>query len=252
MPVAAPVTKTRRPANAHDAAARALRRGRAAWAAETARSTRSSPPSPRRNSSTRRPSETTRKRSQRPTTSSSSEATTTSADALVGELDDEAVDLGAGRGVDALGGLVEQEHARGAHQHAGEEQLLLVAAGEMRDRALRRGGLDVELRASRRRMALRSRSPLTRPRLREVGEVADGDVGADRQVEEQAVALAVLGQERDAGARGRRAASGSATGRPSTRISPCGGHAAVDAVRGFRCGRSRGGRRGRRSRRRRR
>ena len=74
-------------------------------------------------------------RSQRPITSSSSEATTTSADALVGELDDEAVDLGAGRGVDALGRLVEQQHARGAHQHAGEEQLLLVAAGEVRDRA---------------------------------------------------------------------------------------------------------------------
>ena len=52
------------------------------------------------------------------------------------------------------------------------------------------------------RMALRSRSPLTMPRLREAGEVADGDVGADRQVEEQAVALAVLGQERDAGGAG--------------------------------------------------
>ena len=78
-------------------------------------------------------------------------------------------------------------------------------------------------------MALRSRSPRTMPLPRQVGEIADGDVGADRQVEQQAVALAVLGQERDAGAAGvaRRADRD----RPAVDADlALGGHAAVDAV----------------------
>ena len=79
---------------------------------------------------TTRPSEMTRTRSARPRTSSISLETTTIGVAGCGEAADEGVDLGASADVDAAGGLVEQQHPRAVHEPAGEQDLLLVAAGE--------------------------------------------------------------------------------------------------------------------------
>ena len=94
------------------------------------------------------------------------------ADALAGELDDEPVDLVAGADVDALGRLVEEEDVRRVHQHAGEEELLLVAAGKVRHGRRRGARLDVQfahgadggvvlpLRLTMPRRAKRSRLPM--------------------------------------------------------------------------------------------
>ena len=104
-----------------------------ACAAAIIRSTFSSLASARDSSPTTLPSAITSERSARPITSSSSEETTISPTPGLGEIDDQPVDLVARADVDALGRLVEQEDLRRVHQHAREQELLLVAAGEMRD-----------------------------------------------------------------------------------------------------------------------
>ena len=54
--------------------------------------------------------------------------------ALAGEIGDHRVDVGLGLDVDALGRLVEDEHARLGRQPFGKHDLLLVAAGKRADR----------------------------------------------------------------------------------------------------------------------
>ena len=65
-------------------------------------------------------------------------------DAVVGEGGDEALDLRLGADVDAAGGLVEEQQLGRRQQPAGEQHLLLVAAGEVGDDRLRVGRADVE------------------------------------------------------------------------------------------------------------
>src|SRR6185503_9244647 len=62
----------------------------------------------------------------------------------VGGFADEAVDLGLGADVDSAGGLVEQQDAGALAHPSGDEELLLVAAGELAGEGGRRGGLDLE------------------------------------------------------------------------------------------------------------
>ena len=57
---------------------------------------------------------------------------------------DGADDLGMGADVDAARRLVEDQEARIGRQPAGEDHLLLVAAGQQLDRHVERGGADVE------------------------------------------------------------------------------------------------------------
>ena len=51
----------------------------------------------------------------------------------LGQFVDQRLDLGLGADVDAAGRLVEQQHPRLQAQQAGEQHLLLVAAGELAD-----------------------------------------------------------------------------------------------------------------------
>ena len=55
--------------------------------------------------------------------------------ALVGQGGDESLDLGLGADVDAAGGLVEDQQLRRGEQPAGEQHLLLVAAGQVARRS---------------------------------------------------------------------------------------------------------------------
>ena len=148
---------------------------------------------------TTRPSPTTRTRSASPRTSSISLDTTTTATPSSASRADEGVDLGAGADVDAAGGLVEQQHPAAAQQPAGQDDLLLVAAGQGAHR-----------RGRPRRGARRGLGQLGRPRARsavaveeaaagEAAEAGDGDVAGDRLVEQQGLALALLGGQADPG-----------------------------------------------------
>ena len=66
------------------------------------------------------------------------------AEAGLGEVGDQPVDLGLGRDVDAARRLVEQQHPAVAQQPAGEHHLLLVAAREQPDDAVGVVGHGVE------------------------------------------------------------------------------------------------------------
>ena len=66
-------------------------------------------------------------------------------DPLLGELGDQGVDLGLGADVDAAGGFVEDENLRLGGEPAGDDDLLLVAAGEGADALLHRRGADAEV-----------------------------------------------------------------------------------------------------------
>ena len=61
--------------------------------------------------------------------------------ALVGQVDDELIDLILGAHVDAAGGLVQQQHLGVGEEPAAENDLLLVAAGEAADLGLLGGRL---------------------------------------------------------------------------------------------------------------
>ena len=69
-------------------------------------------------------------------------------DAAVGQVAHQRVDLRAGADVDAAGGLVEQQHAAVAQQPAGQDDLLLVAAGQGADLAVDVGRAHVQRRGS--------------------------------------------------------------------------------------------------------
>ncbi len=64
------------------------------------------------------------------------------------------VQLEARAGIDAACGLVGEQHLRVGEKGTGEEHLLLVAARQGRDRRLRRGGANVELRDPGRDLAV--------------------------------------------------------------------------------------------------
>src|SRR5208283_4642154 len=120
-------------------------------------------------------------------------------DALAGKFSDELMDLGLGADVDAARRLVENEDARLGHQPAGDQHLLLIAAGEIEHRLLEIGRADSEARllllAELLDLALldeaRARVPAAQER--------DLHVGLDVEDEEAAALLAVLGQERQTG-----------------------------------------------------
>ena len=65
--------------------------------------------------------------------------------ALLGERRDEAVDLLLGADIDAAGRLVDDDDARLDQHHLGEQQLLLVAAGELAGEQIAAAGADVEI-----------------------------------------------------------------------------------------------------------
>ena len=65
--------------------------------------------------------------------------------ALLGEAAHEGVDLGFGADVDAAGGLVHDEDLRAGLEPLAEDDLLLVAAGELADDLVRAAGAGAEL-----------------------------------------------------------------------------------------------------------
>ena len=67
--------------------------------------------------------------------------------ALVGQIDDELVDLILGAHVDAAGGFVQQQHLRLGQQPAADDDLLLVAAGQRADLGLLAGEMCIRDRA---------------------------------------------------------------------------------------------------------
>src|SRR5215213_6811762 len=108
---------------------------------------------------------------------------------------DQRVDLLLGADVDPPRGLVEEEHAGPGREPLAEHDLLLVAAGEALRRLLRPGAADREPRdrvAGEGGLAARARDDPEpgQPVLR-----GQGRVGADREVDHEARALAVLGHE---------------------------------------------------------
>src|SRR3954452_561157 len=120
------------------------------------------------------------------------------AEAFGREVADDLVDLGLRPHVDALGGLVEHEHLRLRRQPPGEEHLLLVAARQRRDRLLPRPGAQLqpaEVLIDDRALALL----VDDPEARDLVDVSDRGVLADRQLEQQAEVLAVLGQQPEPG-----------------------------------------------------
>ncbi len=110
----------------------------------------------------------------------------------VGDLAQDPVDLRPRADVDTLGRLVGQEDGRLRQQRAGHHDLLLVAAGERRDRGLHRRGLDVEgpqLRADDLDLA----TAADEPAHAEAVERGDGRVLAHRHRHHQALVMAIGG-----------------------------------------------------------
>ena len=143
------------------------------------------------------PREKTSTRSQRPCSSTASDDRTMTPAPLFGDVAEDSVELEPRAGVDAAGRLVGEKHRRIPGHRAGEQHLLLVAAGKMRDALLGRPRLD------------RQRLDLA---LDEVGLAATRDeaearqhvehqrrqVLADRQRQEQPFGVAIAGQVDDA------------------------------------------------------
>ena len=67
---------------------------------------------------------------QSPSSSGRYDETTMTASPLPGQLVDDVVELALGADVDALGGLVEHDHLGFGQQPAGQQHLLLIAAGQ--------------------------------------------------------------------------------------------------------------------------
>lgn len=122
-------------------------------------------------------------------------------EALPGEFVDEALDLGLGADVDAAGGFVEQQHLGLQAEPAGEEYLLLVAAGEFADLLL--GARRLDPQPSHEDVddaVLFAAGDHT-----EAGEPRHGgqhDVLAHGEAGHDAFGLAVLGQQADPGTDG--------------------------------------------------
>ena len=118
--------------------------------------------------------------------------------ARVGELAHQAVELLLGADVDAAGRIVEQDDARVGHQPLGDDDLLLVAAGQGRDRLVGLADLDLQLRAIAASIAALARPSVDERSAREPAERGDARFVGDRHRQHQAFGLAVLGDEGDA------------------------------------------------------
>src|SRR3954453_1749675 len=118
--------------------------------------------------------------------------------ALLGQLADQALDLGLRPHVDAAGGLVEDRELRVGGEPAGEQPLLLVAARELADALLGAGAFHAEA-------ADEAVDDLALPRLvddaglGEAGQEGEGQVLAHRHLGDDTLDLAVLRDETDAG-----------------------------------------------------
>ena len=165
------------------------------------------------------PSRMTSTRSASPSTSGRYDETTITPRPFGREVADDLVDLGLGADVDALGRLVEHQHLRLRRQPAGQQHLLLVAA---RQRAT--PAAPSEPARSRRPPRYWSTMPRSRllvddPEARDLVEVRQRGVLADRELEQQPELLAVLGQQ----AHARPAPPGAdRRGAPSRRRPRCG------------------------------
>src|SRR3712207_3377118 len=98
--------------------------------------------------------------------------------------------------VDAAGGLVQYEHLRIHAQPAGQKDFLLVAAGELPDRLVWARGLDAEVRyepVDQLVLGLLGHQP----RAREPRQGRGDDVLLHREIRDNALQLAVLGQKGD-------------------------------------------------------
>ena len=118
-----------------------------------------------------------------------------------GEAADEGVDLGAGADIDTAGRLIEQQHSRAVHEPAGEEDLLLVSSGEGHRGPVGVGGTQFQ-RLDLLAGDLALGAFVEEPALGESRHRRQGHVHEDRLVEHQALALALLGREADAGVDG--------------------------------------------------
>ena len=151
------------------------------------------------------------------------------AEALVGELADQRLDLGLGADVDAARRLVEDQELRIGAEPAGEQHLLLVAAAKLADLLLGPGRLDGEAfhePVDDRRWRPSSTTPIATSR----GRMRERQVLAHRHVGHDAVGLAVLAAEADAqrdrvGGLARRIAL------PISRITPASGGSAPKIAR---------------------
>ena len=118
-------------------------------------------------------------------------------ESLLGELGDLALDVGLRADVDAAGRLVEDDQLGRGREPAGEQHLLLVAAGEVAGEQVRVGRAHAEGRrcTRRRRRPARPggclRSQPRRAWMPSTMFSRDGEVGDD------ALGAAVLGRERD-------------------------------------------------------
>ena len=151
------------------------------------------------------PSRSTMSRSEPSTTSSRSELMRMTARPLSREVAHERLDLGLGADVDAARRVVEDEQPRGGGEHAGEQHLLLVAARELGELLVGSRGLDAqpvdELLGDAPLVGADEQAAAGQPR-----QDRERDVVLDRQRGDDALGLAVLGDEgdasRDRGARG--------------------------------------------------
>ena len=115
------------------------------------------------------------------------------AHALVGEVAQDRVDLRLGADVDAARRLVDEEHARVDGKQLRQRHLLLVAARKLRHRLVDAGAANAEPLAHRfgeRRLA----APAHHETARHALQVERGNVLGDREIEEDAVALAVFAE----------------------------------------------------------
>ena len=115
-----------------------------------------------------------------------------------GQRLDQVVDLGLGADVDAARRLVEEQDLRARHDPAADDRLLLVAAAEVADRPVDRERPEVEALHHLLRLVAQ-RALADHAGGREAPERRQADVACDRAARNDAVALALLGQEADPG-----------------------------------------------------
>ena len=170
------------------------------------------------------PSRSTSTRSAPSTTSSSSEEISTTPSPCRGQLVDQRLDLGLGADVDAPGRLVEQQHPRVQAEHPGQQDLLLVAAGQLADLLVRAGDLDPQPLDEASTISSQRRSE-TKPARVSRGSAASTMLSRTDRSADDALGLAVLGDHADAGrdGGGRRPA-------PGRRLPPTLSVPAVDRV----------------------
>ena len=119
------------------------------------------------------------------------------ADALRGEAAHDAEHVALGADVDAAARLVHQQHLGRGHQRLADHHLLLVAAGQRRDGQGGVGDLDRQVaHLALHLLGLAARRNMEA--LRQLLEARHGQVLGDREDRHQPVALAVLGDQREA------------------------------------------------------